>query len=440
MATATAPLKKRTRWRHSLFFKLFLVFLLSGFSIHLVVGGFYRYFWNSQAREASRKNLRHYAELLTREIGVPPDTALAHNLARQLGLSIAIQGPQDFRWESAGFSSRIWEHLKAHPPGDSTHFFVRHGRLIAIARYDQHIFVFGSRLRQPLESRTVDWLFFLAVLSLVWIIAGLVLRQFLLPVRRLAVAVSEMGAGNLAVRLRDRGRDELAELARSFNAMAQSVQERLRARDQLLLDVSHELRSPLTRMRVALEMATDSDIVESLREDVDALEKMVSEILETERLQSGAGQLRRVETDVAALLRDTAAGFAGRPPGVETAAIEALPAVNVDSERLRIVLRNLIENALKYGAEAPRPVALSLRRENGFAVIEVRDSGPGIPAAEQRLVFEPFYRIDRSRSQAPGYGLGLALCKRIVEAHGGEITLSGRPGAGTTVTMRLPMA
>ena len=113
--------------------------------------------------------------------------------------------------------------------------------------------------------------------------------------------------------------------------------------------------------------------------------------------------------------------------------------MQVDPDRMRIVLRNLIENALKYGAGAKRPVEVSLRLEAGAALVVVRDYGPGIPEAEQRLVFEPFYRIDRSRSMAPGYGLGLALCKRIVEAHGGSITVTGAEGTGTQVRIRLPI-
>ena len=110
-----------------------------------------------------------------------------------------------------------------------------------------------------------------------------------------------------------------------------------------------------------------------------------------------------------------------------------------DAERFRIALRNVLENALKYGYEAHNPVEISLRSENGFARIDVRDFGPGIPEDEQRLVFEPFYRVDRSRSRSPGYGLGLSLSKRVMEAHGGTIQLNSRVGEGTTVTLLIPL-
>jgi signal transduction histidine kinase len=309
--------------------------------------------------------------------------------------------------------------------------------MMAVVPRDGHVFFYGSRLRQPLESRGLHWLALTGAISLIWLMAWLMLRHLLRPVRRLAEGVAEVEAGNLSVRLSERGHDELAELGRSFNAMTSSLRERLRARDQLLLDVSHELRSPLTRMRVALEMAPSGGATESLREDVDALEKMISEILETERLRSGSGGLRRGPVDLGRLLGEVAAGFSGQAPGMDWAEPAEPITVSGDAERIRLVFRNVLENAFNHGA-GTKPVRVSLHSEPGFAVVQVRDSGPGIPENEQRLVFEPVYRTDRSRSLSPGYGLGLSLCKRIVEMHGGPIAWASRAGAGTTVSIRLP--
>jgi signal transduction histidine kinase len=271
-----------------------------------------------------------------------------------------------------------------------------------------------------------------------WILTWIFVRRQLQPVRELARGVAAVERGDLDARLLERGSNELADLARSFNAMTRSLKERLEARDQLLLDVSHELRSPLTRMRVALEMAEPGSAVDSLREEVVSLEHMVSEILESERLNSPAGGLKLVWTDVNALIDAKLSRFEDAPPGIHRGGA-ALPPLRVDPERLRQVLRNLLENALKYGGNTGRPVELTTRVEGARAVITVRDWGQGVPEAEQRLIFEPFYRTDRSRSGIPGYGLGLPLCKRIVEAHGGTIAFTSRLGEGSTVTVKLPL-
>jgi signal transduction histidine kinase len=191
-------------------------------------------------------------------------------------------------------------------------------------------------------------------------------------------------------------------------------------------------------MRVALEMAEPGSAVDSLREEVVSLEHMVSEILESERLKSPAGGLKLEWTDVNALIDAKLSRFEDAPPGIRREGT-ALPPLRVDPERLRQVLRNLLENALKYGGNTGRPVELTTRVEGARAVITVRDWGQGVPEAEQRLIFEPFYRTDRSRSGIPGYGLGLPLCKRIVEAHGGTIAFTSRLGEGSTVTVKLPL-
>ncbi|HMM36857.1 MAG TPA: ATP-binding protein, partial [Thermoanaerobaculia bacterium] len=159
---------------------------------------------------------------------------------------------------------------------------------------------------------------------------------------------------------------------------------------------------------------------------------------ELERLGDGRG-LDVGAHDVGLILRSSAAPFEDAPPG----ALVELPAgelqARVDPEKLRTVLRNLLENAAKYALPDSAPVVLSAAREEGVVAIRVRDDGPGIPEADRATVFEPFTRVDRSRSKKTGgYGLGLAICRGIVEAHGGTISLEGREGRGTTFVVRLP--
>lgn len=431
---------REPRRRGSLFFKLVAVMLGTVFLTLLLLGFFFRTWWNPDVRESTRVNVREYAELLTAEIGTPPDYAKAGRLSDKLALGIAIRDPQGAWWFSRIIPEPVRDRIQSRPVPDSVRVIYRDGRMIAVIPQDGHIFVYGSRRRQPLENGPQEWLLLFGGLPTLWLLAWLFLRRQLHPVRELERGVKAVEAGNLDARIPETGSNELANLAVSFNAMTRSLKERLRARDQLLLDVSHELRSPLTRMRVALEMAEPGSAVDSLHEEVDALGKMVSEMLETERLNSQAGGLRRESSDLDALIADKVARFeAHAPAGIRLEGAIGQP-VPMDVERMRLVLRNLLENAIKYGHDSGLPVRIALRREDPFAVVEIHNGGAVVPEEEQRLIFEPFYRTDRSRSGTPGYGLGLPLCKRIVEAHGGTIAFRSRAGEGTTVTVRLPLA
>ncbi|HAO99292.1 MAG TPA: hypothetical protein DCQ83_04540 [Fibrobacteres bacterium] len=426
------------RGYQSLFFKLFIVLLGTVLLTYLAFGGFYRSYWNENAKIESHPNQVHYWGLVSAELGTPPDTLFAKRLSAELGIAIGIKGPS-LNWHAKDFSEDVWDILGQTSAVDSVHLFFREGRLWASIQKGEYTFVYGSRRKPAVENLGRDWLVLLVFIFLAWLLGWFTLHRMLRPIRDLESGVQGVAAGNLDVRLTEKDNDELAALARSFNAMTASLKERLRARDQLLMDVSHELRSPLTRMRVALEMAEPGSAVDSLKEEVVALNAMVTEILETERAQSDLGGLKKHPENIAGLISEIASKFSGRTPGILWTQPHGFPAVPIDPERMKMVVRNLLDNAFKYGKTSPRPVEIYLRSENDTAVFTVRDFGPGIPEEDQRLVFEPFYRVDRSRSRSPGYGLGLPLCKRLVEAHGGTILLSSQNGHGTEVTVRLPL-
>ncbi len=458
----------RAKRHQSLFFKLIAVMTVTMLLTLCLFAFFFRSWWNPGVRESTRINLREYAELLTNEIGVPPDHEKASRLSDKLRLGIAIRDPKGEWWFSprvpTGVQERILAReqglappyapgdtppsLKIRPPEapepdpvrpDSPHVNWRKGRMLAvIPAAEGYTYIYGSRRRHPWEGSPVEWILLFGGIAGVWFGSWLFLRRQLQPIRTLARGVRAVEEGNLDTRIPAIGSSEFADLADSFNAMTRSLKDRLRARDQLLIDVSHELRSPLTRMRVALEMAEPGAAIDSLHEEVDALGKMVSEILETERLNSPAGGLTRRPLDLGTLLTEKVSRFEGQPPGIDLT-IEPLPEIPLDAERMRQVLRNLIENGLKHGRESRQPVKVSLRREGKHAVVSVTNGGPTVPEEEHRLIFEPFYRTDRSRSGTPGYGLGLPLCRRIVEAHGGSIAFRSSPAQGTTISVKLPL-
>jgi signal transduction histidine kinase len=210
----------------------------------------------------------------------------------------------------------------------------------------------------------------------------------------------------------------------------------LSSREQLLLDVSHELRSPITRLKVAFEL--DDDLSkEQVHKSIRDLEVMISELLESARLDAARGGLSLQETDVDGLVQDVAAKLAGTKPGVVVDPIAGHLKFSVDPKRIEIALKNVLENAITHSRHQDLPVQVRASEEGDAIVIAVRDHGHGIPAGEQTAIFEPFYRVDKSRvRETGGYGLGLALCRKIMAAHGGSIEVTESGPRGTTFTFR----
>jgi signal transduction histidine kinase len=251
--------------------------------------------------------------------------------------------------------------------------------------------------------------------------------------------VQEIAKGNLAYQVPVRSADELGRLTESFNFMATRVSDIVRAREQLLLDVSHELRSPLTRMKVGLEFVKDEPVRKQLQQETRELEAMVTELLEAERLSSDYGGLQATETDLVLLVRELVETYQERQPTIRVVSSPETLSLHIDVERVRIALRNVIENALKYSPATGPPVEVRIQRDERAALVSLRDYGPGIPPEEQAKVFEPFYRVDKSRERTTGgYGLGLSLTKKIMTAHRGELLLTSTPGEGSTFTLQFP--
>jgi signal transduction histidine kinase len=233
--------------------------------------------------------------------------------------------------------------------------------------------------------------------------------------------------------------DEFGRLTDTFNLMAGRVREMITARDQLLIDVSHELRSPLTRMKVALELLPDDAHRGRLSSEVAEMERMISGLLELERLRTGRG-VTLLRQDIVPILSEVVATYEDRAPGVRLSAAGGREVhADVDAEQLTTVMRNLLENALKYSLSDSGAVQVTVEaREDGVRV-GVTDDGVGIPREDAERIFEPFFRVDRSRSkESGGYGLGLSICKRVMEAHGGQIVLEPRSGRGSTFALRFP--
>jgi signal transduction histidine kinase len=211
----------------------------------------------------------------------------------------------------------------------------------------------------------------------------------------------------------------------------------LESKSGLLLAISHELRSPLTRMRVNLELLEDDEIRQQLIDDTREMEALISAILESEKLSSGHAPLSLHKAELAGLVDEVLANH----PQQDRIQTHLQPVtLAVDGLRFKLLLKNLLDNALQYSSDSNAPIEIALSADAQAVILEVIDQGIGIPAAEISRLKEAFYRPDSARRRnTGGYGLGLYLCQLIVDAHGGTLSIESEPGKGTRVIVSLPI-
>ena len=420
----------------SVFTKLLLIIIATGIALNLVVAGFF-VAHRQMVERSIYQNLIQYINYLITDIGNPPSIDRAREIAGQTLLQIHFQSPQD-RWSTAG-----------NPPdlGSGRFYVWKESPNIRFGRYHGHSFVEVNRhngrfifeFPKPFDRNDRrDGLFFLLLILMVAILGGafFTIRRVLRPVKWLNEGVQEVSRGNLNHRVPLKKHDELRDLAEAFNNMTDRIRKMLQAKEQLLLDVSHEMRSPLTRMKVAIEFLPDGKPKESIKADLKEMENMISEILDTARTHHLHGQLRCERLNLVDLLHEVVPAFEDQSPGVEIGDIPETIQVDLDAEQIKIVLNNVLDNAIKYSRPDSNPVRIGCERQGPCAIIHIQDDGIGIPAEELPFIFEPFYRVDKSRSKRTGgYGLGLSLCKTIMEAHGAKISVDSAPHKGTTVRL-----
>jgi signal transduction histidine kinase len=380
-----------------------------------------------------------YADYLSDDLGDPPDKIRAAAIARRSGMVIRFDHP-DTSWQTGPFPrffnlKRAWVRRQASGLmlGNSKgHHFIRMahagGQLTFVAPRDGH------------RAELAGWFLVGMAMAMATILgaAYLFIRKTLYPLRTLKSGVDDLGAGKLDHRIPEIGSSELRDLSRAFNAMAQRLNRLIKSKEQLLLDVSHELRSPITRLKVQLEFIDDRDARESLRCDLAEMEAMVTALLESARMRHAAAALNLKAVNIGELIGLLGADFKDRPPGIVFGPLTSEP-VQADPGKLRVVLRNLLDNALKHTPEDGQPVEISMNLQPDCLEISIKDRGEGIPDSALPHLFEPFFRPSVSRSrQTGGFGLGLSLCKAIVDAHGGSIDLVSKLGQGTRVTVSIP--
>ncbi len=354
-------------------------------------------------------------------------------------------------WPGRGLPPQLQQRLSARLRAAREGQPIRDPRLAAqpLAAGERQFYLVAIRPpRHRLEDAPV-WVRLGAALGISALVSLLLAAHLSRPIRSVRQAAQQLAAGELDARVPPvRGRDEIAELGADFNAMADRLQQLLQAQAQLLRDVSHELRSPLHRMQVALELArrdagaAAASSLDRIEREVERLNDLIGQVLALSRLEGGAVAPNFERFDLAELVReivDDAAFEAGEQRSFACQVPERAE-LEGDAGLLHSAIENVIRNAVRHTPPGTA-VEVALERGPGELVLRVRDHGPGLPASELERIFQPFVRVSAARERSSGgYGLGLAIAQHAVRLHGGTIKASNAASGGLAVTLRLPAA
>jgi signal transduction histidine kinase len=423
------------RFWHSLSLRLLAIFLLlAALFAWGVIAGIRWAYAEDDLRSVISGHLSLHIDYVRQDIGTPPRLERALAITRRVPVDIHISGP--------GVS---WSSNPAFPEpatlafGPSDYFSAKPGALfdelrgVDFASQGSHRFfrfneggyqivvvtprIADQHRRPPLVPILVGFALLLVLL------AYLAVRGLFRPVGIIRQGAAYIGAGHFDHRIHTRREDELGELAEDINLMAGKVEGMLDAKRALLLGVSHELRSPLSRLNLGLALLEDSAAVRALQPDVNEMRSIVETLLEAERLGSRHAALHLTEVSLPDLAQELQQRyFAGEKR--LCIAVTGTPIARLDAARIQLLLKNLVSNALRYSTAADGPVDLSIHGSDGTVEFRVRDYGPGIPASQRAHIGEPFYRSDASRArETGGTGLGLFLACQVARAHGGDLQL-----------------
>ncbi|WP_341487039.1 HAMP domain-containing sensor histidine kinase [Pararhizobium sp. A13] len=412
--------------RSRLFLKIYLTLLASLAAVAVASAAFV---WLGQGEEDSSwqsQRARFVAALIPPDMDQRSVEATLERFSRAFDADIAVYDRRGRLIASGGrpLPRDILEGPRRHGLQGNSHTMVTElpdGRAVA------------ARMERPFRPAGRNPLAYLVLIAgVIGLAAYPVVRHLTRRLERLRAGVDAWGRGDFVARVPEDGSDEVAAVAKSFNKAADHVERLITSHRALLANASHELRSPLARLRIAIdlyEQAPDDNRREEIVRNLAELNTLVEEILLASRLDHVDGLDALESVDLLALVSEE-----GARNGVEVSGTPAM--VTGDARLLGRLVRNLMQNALRHGAP---PVAATVAQAGREVEIRVRDHGPGVPDSESARVFEPFYRPSGRSEAAGGWGLGLALVRQIAERHGGAVRYESPSGGGACFVVALPV-
>lgn len=429
----------------SLALRLLALFMLTGVASVAVIWLTLDVTFERHFNREIQPHLIRFLNNIRLQVGTPPDINIAKKLAESEDVHIIIEG-----------SSLMWSSNRHFLDPDK--FVTRGVRVGGMGRFGSTFIETGfydERFMQRYRTRNnnvtiimnkrTTYLRFEEILTTVGLIILLVvvlywlIQRLFSPIRVIRQGVKEIGDGKFAHRLDINRDDEFGELATSVNKMADNIELMLEAKQQMLLAISHELRTPITRARLALSLMEESSSTESIEDDLKEMESLVQELLETERLKETHKPLTLSRVDINALIHAVITRYFANDP-IELDLAEPAPMTCVDEKRISLVVKNIIKNALTARKSNGDSIFVKSAAEGDTLIVSVIDKGVGIADKDIPLLTEPFFRADSSRQRKTGgYGIGLYLIKLIIEAHQGRLVINSEVNVGTTVSVIMPV-
>ncbi len=378
-----------------------------------------------------------HVESIIEDIGTPPNLSNAMRLASELNWTINIRNPI-MEWSSDPENrlnvdaSQYQESLTV----DAEMRTINGEDIIRVGRggYDFYMY------RSAQDAQTFNYFVLYTALilaTLILFLNYLMVNKMLNPVRLLKQGAERIRQGDLSYRVKSNLQDELGELTESINHMADSLQSMLEAKRQLLMAISHELRTPITKAKLRMEFMPESSEKDQLKEDIDEIDLLISDLLEAERLNNDHSVLVSEPVMLASFIRSITEQFQSYNGELQVNTPTHDLEFEIDKLRIRLLITNLLNNAIRHGKGNLIKIRVSFSDNKG--IIEVNDNGEGISEEHIPQITEPFYRADSARQRnTGGFGLGLYLCRLIAQAHGGEMIITSQIEQGTQISISLP--
>lgn len=443
-------------WRYSLTSRLLMLFLFTA----LLLTGLVLFVVFQSTRHHFKTEVRplvtHYVYLFSEQIGTPPDYQLARQLTNNLPLEIHIVH-NNALWTTSTIPPKIsylqhrFKHIGKHksllneefrnqnglqplkPPAKLRRS--ENGLLFHLAKNDYDFYFEINNKRMNRQSYILMLILF-AILSAGFVIVFFTTCRVLKPIKDIDAGVNEYAKGNFQHHIKKSFNDQLGNLTDSVNSMAEQIKNMLESKRQLLLGISHELRSPIARSKVNLELLQQNKHVDALRQDMNLMQQLIEELIEGERLNNNHTALQLSRFNIGQLISELIQhDFVDKK--IQHAIIDCF--IEADMARIKLLLRNVIQNAFTHNKTDAYP-KIRVTQNKTHCAIDITDHGQGIAEEHIPHLTDPFYRADPSRQrQTGGYGLGLYLCSVIVKAHHGHFKISSEVGQGTTVHIELPL-
>ncbi|MCB1145337.1 MAG: HAMP domain-containing histidine kinase [Leptospiraceae bacterium] len=417
-SSANRSLEEKPQKKHSVFIKLTLLLALAAFLIHLVLA----FSWGrmfSEDRSFMWKNLESYLQLAAIDLQKNPSAEHLLNFKKQTDLDVAYF---PHTGESVKTNQNLsLENALTYSERDNARKYFRRGVISYKVKLSSGYMVFGLDLRRIRQPDSAAWWVPALLILLILFLVAVIARYWLLPIKYLSDAVRKVQAGNLNIRLPENRRDEFGALAKEWNRMLQKIQDLIAGRERLLQDMSHEIRSPLTRLRLMIEMLPEDNDRHDLEQELATIVSITEDILEEGRAGNAQTQLNVSRFELQQFLFSIVQKFSVVKIDLQNHSPAVL--LNADKTRLLRLFSNLLDNAVRYANQENPVINVTVIAKESQVQISIEDNGLGVSQQHREHIFEPFFRADSARTPGSGFGLGLSIARRIARQHGGDLFL-----------------